>query len=67
MGCKKIDFYISCAGVAGDPYKLLCGVDTDTGRRYCELFNENSIWSLKRTKKKILKKIKALESEFIGM
>lgn len=63
--CRKISFYISSAGVSGDPYKLLYGVDHELEFKCCELFNENSIWSLKRAKKKIIKKIKALEPEYI--
>jgi len=40
----KVDFYVLSAGIAGDPYKLLCA-DVN-GRRYSQLFNQNSLLSL---------------------
>lgn len=63
---RKIEFYISGAGLSGDSMKLLCGTDTETGMVYLEMFDENWIWSLKKAKKKIIKKIKALEPEYIN-
>jgi len=57
----KINFYISSAGVSGDPDKLLVAM-TSNGNRYCRSFNHNSNFSLWRAKKKLIKRIKLLES-----
>ena len=57
----KINFYISSAGVSGDSDKLLVAMDSN-GNRYCHLFNHNSNFSLWRAKKKLIKRIKLMES-----
>lgn len=47
--------YISSAGVAGDPHKLLVMIFKN--KKYYRLFRSGSIWSLRRCRKKLLKEI----------
>lgn len=56
---ETIKFYISCAGVAGDPNKLLVAVDP-SGNIYYHMFNDNSNISLWLAKRRLIKRIKLL-------
>lgn len=55
----KVKFHISTAGEAGNPHKLLVGTAEDK-KLESALFTEGSLWSLKRAKRKILKKFEIL-------
>lgn len=55
----RIDIYTSCAGIAGDPYKLLVA-ETECGIRETELYNTWSWFKLDFycAKRKLIKRIK---------
>jgi len=54
----KVSFHISTAGIAGDPHKLLIA---ETGSRTeREMFNSNSLWSLRRAKRRLMKRLEIL-------
>lgn len=48
------NFYISSAGVAGDPHKLVV-LELSGGSKFFQLFNSKSLRSLRRAKKKLRK------------
>lgn len=53
----KLKFYISSAGVAGDPYKLLVACDENGDKLGNILFKDDSLLSLRWNKRKLMKKI----------
>jgi hypothetical protein len=55
MSREHVEFRVSIAGVAGDPEKLLYA--TFQGSEWHEMFNGDSLRSLRRVRKKILKRI----------
>lgn len=60
---REIKFH-TYNGLAGDEHELLVGVDQD-GRREDELFNRCffPIWSLRRAKKKIMKRFEIMTGQ----
>ena len=57
----NVDFRISDFNIAGDSQRLLVGEISGTDKKFYELFKDRSIWSLKRAKKRIIKKIIVLK------
>lgn len=55
-----IKFHTSCAGIAGDPHKLLFAEVEEHGIREYEMYNTWSWFNLSfyRAKKKLIRKIK---------
>ncbi len=62
---SDIQFYVSSAGLAGDSFKLLVGVQNDI--KLVEGFIEGffGTWNFKRAKKRLIKKFKILEASHI--